>query len=173
MSYITYDYSFKQTQIGAKVMRDLDHGLTWWEIFQYSFTFTLQSSTGTRVVTHRISTRDQTLETQGSIFLTARSVRVSEQWNVLEPVSKNGEFSHSVKFRDFSHSVKFRDLPQSVKFCESFTFSQFLWVFHIQSNNLCILKLDLTWYSNLFKCFSGIYSWTNFLNFVLKRTLNL
>lgn len=164
MSHITYDYSFKQTHLGAKVMRDLDHGLTWWEIFQYSFTFTLQSSTGTRVVTHRISTRDQTLETQGSIFLTVPSVRVSEQWNVLEPVSKNGEFSHSVKFRDLSHSVKF---------CESLTFSQILWVFHIQSNNICILKLDLTWYSNLFKCFSGIYSRTNFLNFVLKRTLNL
>lgn len=126
-------------------MWDLDHGLTWWEIFQYSFTFTLQSSTGTRVVTHRISTRDQTLETQGSIFLTVPSVRVSEQWNVLEPVSKNGEFSHSVKFRDLSHSVKYRDLSQSVKFCESFTFSQITsvswnWTWH-----------DIQIYSNVFQ----------------------
>lgn len=143
-------------------MRDLDHGLTWWEIFQYSFTFTLQSSTGIKVVTHRISTRNQTLETQGSIFLTVPSVRVSEQWIVLELVSKNGEFSHSVKFTC-------RDLSHSVKFCESFTFSQFLWVFHIQSNNLCILKLDLTWYSNLFKCFSGIYSRNKFFEFCFKK----
>lgn len=136
MSHITYDYSFKQTHLGAKVMRDLDHGLTWWEIFQYSFTFTLQSNTGIKVVTHRISTRDQTLETQGSIFLTVPSVRVSEQWNVLEPVSKNGEFSHSVKFRDLSHSVKF---------CESFTFSQITsvswnWTWH-----------DIQIYSNVFQ----------------------
>lgn len=135
MTYVTYHivrlfiyYVIKQTQVGARVVQDLDQGLRWWEIFQYSFTFSLQSSTGIKVVTHRIPTRDQTLETQGSIFLTVPSVRVSEQWNVLEPVSKNGEFSHSVKFRDISHSVKYRDLSHSVKFCVSFTFSQFLWV---------------------------------------------
>lgn len=142
-------------------MRDLDHGLKWWEIFQYSFTFTLQSNTGIKVVTHRISTRDQTLETQGSIFLTVPSVRVSEQWNVLEPVSKNGEFSHSVKFRDLSHSVKF---------CESLTFSQILWVFHIQSNNLCILilKLDLT---NKIQIYSNVFqeSMNKFYEFCFKK----
>lgn len=73
-------------------MQTLDHDLCQGEISQYPVTFTLQSSTGIKVVTHTMSTRDQTLEAQGCIFLTVRSVQVSNWWNVLEPVSKNSEF---------------------------------------------------------------------------------
>lgn len=73
--------------------------------------------------------------------------------------SNLGTFLIQSNIGTFLNQSNFVRLSHSVNFCESI--------------NLCILKLDLTWYSNLFKCFSGIYSWTNFLNFVLKRTLNL